>query len=73
MSEYVYRREQVDDGVFVAESTGEEIVRCRDCRAFDMERMSGLNDRAFWCRHRCSYELEDGYCYIARRKGDGDE
>ena len=44
-----------------------EIVRCCDCLNFDMSRQSELNEQAFYCRHRCSYELEDGWCYMGVR------
>ncbi len=30
--EYIYTRERVSDGVYTVESTGEQIVRCRDCK-----------------------------------------
>lgn len=35
MIECIYRRERIADGVYSAESTGEEIVRCRDCKHAD--------------------------------------
>lgn len=31
MTEYVYKRENICDGVYSIERTGEQIVRCRDC------------------------------------------
>ena len=54
------------------ELTGEEIVRCRDCKYFDMTRKSDLNNHAFWCKHRCSFELDDGYCYMGEREEGGE-
>ena len=72
MSEYIITGKWLDSFGIPDMFAEREIVRCRDCKSFNMKQMSGLNERAFWCRHRCSYEREDGYCYMARRKEGGD-
>ncbi|MBR3158418.1 MAG: hypothetical protein IKF14_05180 [Atopobiaceae bacterium] len=65
MSEYIYRRERVSDGVWSAENTGEEIVRCRDC--YFADEIEG----GYWCdRFTCGKEpvTPNGYCKWGDRK-----
>lgn len=67
MSEYIYRRERVSAGVWLAENTGEEIVRCRDCKYYDeiihaCERFDGIK-KAY-----VSYVFDDGFCAWGERK-----
>ena len=85
MSEFIYRRERVSDGVWSAESTGEEIVRCRDCRHIH-HRPDWQPDKRFkpqdlwlceadWCMgfegdHPCVEP--DGFCAWGERK-EGEE
>ena len=65
MSEFIYRRERVSDGVWSAENTGEEIIRCGDCACFDNEGEYGQ-----WCTQLDfgKKEIADGFCAWAVRR-----
>ena len=67
MSEYIYKRERIADGVYTAESTGEEIVRCRDCVHFD-----AYGNTFGWCAFHDIDCSERRYCAWAERKEGGD-
>ena len=74
MSEYIYRREQVADGVFTAESTGEEIVRCRDCEYYDGEPdMESMGEKCWRDPNhsgRSMPTVPNGFCWRGERKHD---
>lgn len=66
MSEYIYTTE----GTFgLRECTGEEIVRCRDCKEFAF----GSDEYAVhdWCYYWDSYvESPDGFCKWGERRDE---
>ena len=71
MSEYIYKRERIADGIYSAESTGEEIVRCRDCSWFcEGSEVFVTYD---WCRNFDCETNEDGYCAWGVKREEGGE
>lgn len=67
MTEYVYKREIICDGVYSIERTGEQIVRCRDCRFYE----ETGNCNWFECSSCWTLaEVEpDGFCAWGERRG----
>lgn len=72
MSEYIYR----DNGAFgLRESTGEEVVRCRDCRYYEREVFTfGERKEYHWCNRDWNGEPvlsavePDGFCAWGERR-----
>ena len=62
MSEYIYKRERIADGVYTAESTGEEIVRCGDCDLSHEDELGNL---------RCHGPLTEPWDYYNDEPSDG--
>ena len=70
MSEFIYRRERVSDGVWSAENTGEEIVRCCDCKwcGYD-DRYAGLGCTRFgFGSHDGRIGFGEGFCAWAEQR-----
>lgn len=50
-------------------STGEKIIRCRDCEYFDNDFSSGWCERLFICDERDGFSVnEDDYCSFGVEK-----
>ncbi len=65
MSEYIYGTDE-HEGHWL---TGEEIVRCRDCRYYDeiihaCERFDSIK------QDNVSYVFDDGFCAWGERRGE---
>lgn len=74
MSEYIYKRERIADGIFTAESTGEEIVRCRDCK--HSIHFFHHDDERWQCTepHQEGVDVKpNAYCWRGRQKDGGDD
>lgn len=79
MSEYIYKRNRVADGVYSSESTGEQIVRCLDCR-YCVDRDGAIPLCGYWpmgdyddsnSSHRITFYptvSADGFCAWAERR-----
>ena len=74
MTEYIYRRERVSDGVWSAENTGQDIVRCRDCRQFipkGTHKFENGKVNVDYCTYVRGWMLQikpDGFCAWGERK-----
>ena len=67
MSEFIYKRERIADGIYSAESTGEQIVRCRDCKHYHPEMYNNINCEWFM------FDVEpNGFCAWGERKDGGE-
>lgn len=73
MTEYIYEREQISDGVYTAINTFIEIIRCKDCvNYYEAENYhpSG-NYYSRCCKYFDSYNDEvgpDGFCAWGERR-----
>ena len=81
MNEFIYKRERIADGIYSAESTGEEIVRCRDCKYATISTLGFCKYCEMWVMpdvdgYGCDSQVNlplDFFCAYGKRKEGGDD
>ena len=70
MTEYIYNRIELRNGVYSVEDRREEVVRCRDCKFYDKEWTSEAYRNRFWCGKMGHYMQPYGFCAWGMEKED---
>ncbi len=70
----------VDEHDDVIDSTGEEIIRCKDCKYFELDHFDMICDMPLITAHEICTKWgggcktsKDGFCFMAERKNNDGE